>query len=222
MQQKTKKWLTVWAGAALIMGAVLVRAQNEAAQNPYRAFVKARFDAVAQQVNLSETQRKSIAAIIRQSVPQGRAIVQDGTLSKTQKQQKIKASREETRSRIAALLTPAQRQNVQTLFANREQRLSKVLDEVADELQLSEKQRAEAKPIVQDAIQQGRSIWQSAAGFPQKRAKLLQLHAATHEKLSSILTLEQMRKLDLMRQAARAEVVSRFASWGLPFGKMLL
>jgi Spy/CpxP family protein refolding chaperone len=219
MQKKTKMWLGAAIGAVVVMGTV-VRAQNRDANNPYRAAIKARFDALAKQVNLSEAQKKSIASIVREAMPQGRAIAQNKELSNAQKQQQMKALRATTRSKIAALLSPEQRQSAQKLFESRKQRVNGALQEIADELQLTEKQRAAAKPVIKDAVKQGRAIFQGADNFAQKRAKLMQLRAETHQKLASILTPEQMQKLDQIRDAVRSEASSRMGQSGLPIGRI--
>ncbi len=216
--QSKKKWLIALLGVAVVAGSVVVRAQNKDANNPYRAVVKARFEAMAKQINLSDAQKKSIAGLVCEAIPQGRAIAQNKELSSTQKQQKIKALRESTRGKITQLLTTEQRQTAQQLFASRETRMRATLNEVADELHLTNAQRAETKPIIEDAVQQGRAIFQDASGFAQKRAKLMELHAKTREKLASILTPEQMQKLDQMRAAVRAEAVSRIGKFGVALG----
>lgn len=215
MQRKTKMCLGVLSGVMVLIGTVVVRAQNRDAHNPYRAAVKARFEALDKQLNLSAAQKKSIAELVRAAMPQGRVIISNDKLSNEQKQQQIKALRDSTRSKMAQVLTADQRQKAQKLFESRRERIGTVLNDVADELQMTDKQRAEARPIIEDAIKQGRAIFYEASGFSQKRAKLMQLRATTHEKLASILTPEQMQKLHQMRDAVRAEIVSRIGQIGL-------
>ena len=216
MQRRSKVGLLGFLAVSVAVGALVVRAQNQAA-NPYRARVKARFEALAQQANLSDAQKKSIAALARQAMLQGQAIAQNNQLPNGQKQQKIKALRESTRVKMAALLTPAQRQNLQKLLASRQQPLQSVWEEVADDLQLTDEQRAEVKPIIEDALQKGHAIWADGSTLGQKRSSLVQLHAATREKLASILSPAQMQKLDQMRDAVRAEATTHFIQlrrWG--------
>ena len=197
---------------SVVTGALVVRAQNQT-DNPYRARVKARFEALSQQVNLSDAQKKSVAAMVRQSIMQGQYIAQDNQLSNTQKQQKIKALREGTRVKMVALLQPAQRQNLQKLLANRQQRMQAVWEEVADDLQLNNEQRAEAKPIIEDALLKSYTIGTDASTLRQKRSRLVQLHVDTREKLASVLSVTQMQKLDQMRDAVRAEAITRLIQW---------
>lgn len=209
MQSKTKKWLVVLVGVSVFAETVIVRAQENAAQNPYRARIKSDFEALSKQMNLSDAQRQSIGNILRATMPQGRAIAQDKTLSNAQKQQKIKALRAATRGKIAALLTTVQRQSAQKLFANRQQHLRDAFTQIADELQLTGAQRREAKPIVENALWQGCAILGEGHNFSQKRAKLLQLQKITRKKLAPVLTPEQMQKFDQIRDSARAEIFFR-------------
>lgn len=226
---KTKKWLLGAALATVALGAgqVTVRfvpaiawaKQAQSTGNPYRAAIKARLDALTAPVNLSPEQKQTIGRILREAFPKGRALAHDEKMTPVERRQKLAVLRETTRGRITQVLTPTQRTAAQKLFVGREQRVKQALGEVADELDLTDKQRVEARPIVESAFKQGRAIMQnSALSFPQKRAKLLQLKQSTQEKLASILTAEQMRKANQMRDAALTEIMSRAAQFGLPAG----
>lgn len=219
----SKKWMVAALGVAMTGGAVgRVEGRLRSAQaavaveapNPYRARVKAKFDALAGQFNLSDGQKKSIAAVLRESLAAGLAMRQDKSLTP----EKARALRDETRGKIAGLLTPEQTATAQKLFAQRKERVKNTLREIADELKMSEAQRNETRPILTEAATQARTILFDATTLPQKHAKLLQLRQTTREKLASILTPEQLGKLDQMRDAVRAELAARLRAFGLPGG----
>lgn len=215
MQSRTKVGVIALVGTIVVAGSIAVKAKNEKAANPYRAVVKARFDALVGQMNLSNAQKKSMSSVVGGALSQARTIAHDSALEGSQKQQKMRTLQQNTRERVTKILTPAQRNAAQKLFAERQQRASGVLNEIADELQLTSAQRAEAKPIIQDGIKQARAIWQDPPTFGEKRAQLMQLHQSTNEKLASILSPAQMQKLKQMQEAVRAEVVARATQWRL-------
>jgi Glu-tRNA(Gln) amidotransferase subunit E-like FAD-binding protein len=209
------KFVAVALGAVVLCGAAKVQvtprlAWAQQTGNPYRAKAKAKFDALAAQLNLSAVQKQSIARILADAFAQGNAISSDEKLSSAQKQAKLSALRAATREKIAALLSPSQRQSAQKLWNERQTRAANAFEEIADELKLSSAQREEVRPIVQNAFAQGRAIFHDASlSFPQKRAKLTQLRQSTREKLASILSAEQLAQLDQMRAVVQAEWMSR-------------
>ena len=226
----SKKWMVAALGVAMVGGAAgRVEWRPRSAQaaeakenaNPYRAVAKAKFDALAGQFNLSDGQRKSVGTVLGAAFLEGLALHEDAKLSPEQKRAKARALHSATREKIGKLLTPEQTATAQKLFAERKERVKDTLREIADELQLTEAQRGEVRPILTDAVAQARAIIFSATTLPQKRTRLVQLRQTTREKLASILTPEQLGKLDQMRDAVRAELAARLRALGLPAGPMV-
>jgi Spy/CpxP family protein refolding chaperone len=63
---------------------------------------------LAQELGLSAEQKEKIAPLLKQQEEKGQAIRKDESLSREQKMEQAKASREETQQAITALLTPEQ------------------------------------------------------------------------------------------------------------------
>lgn len=75
------------------------------------------------------------------------------------------------------------------------------MKKLADYLGLTDAQKAQMKPIIQSARQQGRAIKEDTSLTPEaKKAKLKDLHKSTMDQLKSILTPEQIAKLKALRQ----------------------
>lgn len=178
--------------------------------NPHSAKVHQLFDELAAKANLSEAQKLQIAAILRHAAPKAKAILEDTKLTQAQKQDQLQELRGATRDKVAQILTAEQRDKAAQLFANRRQIVREALQKVADELEMTTEQRQEARPILQNAFKEAGGIVHDAnLTFPQKRDKLMQLRLQTREKLNSILTAEQQKELDQIRDAVRSEIWSR-------------
>ena len=65
-------------------------------------------DTLAEELGLSAEQKAKVAPLLKQQEEQGQAIRKDESLSREQKMEKVKATREETQKAITALLTPEQ------------------------------------------------------------------------------------------------------------------
>lgn len=77
-------------------------------------------------------------------------------------------------------------------------RMAKILKE----LDLTDKQKAELKPILEDRRAQAKAIHEDAKLTPdQKREKMKELAKATHQKIAAILTPEQKVKLKELRKS---------------------
>jgi Spy/CpxP family protein refolding chaperone len=75
------------------------------------------------------------------------------------------------------------------------------LQHLSSELNLSDEQKKEIKPILQDEYKQLKSVSDDTSlSSDQKRAKAKDLHATYHSRISAILTPEQQQKLAAMKE----------------------
>ncbi|HEV2176228.1 MAG TPA: Spy/CpxP family protein refolding chaperone [Terriglobia bacterium] len=78
------------------------------------------------------------------------------------------------------------------------------LERMSKMLNLTDDQKSQIKPILEDTHQQMRSIHTDTSLSPQdKRAKMHSLMADMHAKIRAVLTEEQRAKLDQMQQRRR-------------------
>lgn len=74
---------------------------------------------------------------------------------------------------------------------------------MARKLQLTEEQKGQIKPILQDEFKQMKALREDTSlSREQKREKMQDIHNAAYEKIKPILTPEQQKKHDEMRRKA--------------------
>ncbi len=82
----------------------------------------------------------------------------------------------------------------------------KKMQKMADALGLTDAQKAQMKPILQSARQQGKAIHDNASLTPEaKKAQMKELRKSTMHQLKAILTPDQVAKMKAMRQQKKAE-----------------
>lgn len=75
------------------------------------------------------------------------------------------------------------------------------LQTLSSELNLTDEQKAQIKPILQDEVQQLKSVKDDASLSPdQKKAKVAEIRQSHKSQMSSILTPDQQKKLDSIKE----------------------
>jgi periplasmic protein CpxP/Spy len=75
------------------------------------------------------------------------------------------------------------------------------LQELSSELNLTDDQKSQLKPILQDEVQQLKAVHDDASLSPdQKKAKATEIRQSHKSQMSSILTPEQQKKLESIRE----------------------
>jgi Spy/CpxP family protein refolding chaperone len=78
------------------------------------------------------------------------------------------------------------------------------LQKLSSELNLTDDQKNQLKPILQDEIQQLKTVHEdSSLSADQKKEKMTEIRQASRSKMRSVLTPEQQTKLDSMKESAR-------------------
>ena len=76
------------------------------------------------------------------------------------------------------------------------------LQELSSELNLTEDQKTQLKPVLQSEVKQLKAVHDDTSLSPdQKEAKMKEIHAGAKGQISSILTPEQQQKLAAMKEA---------------------
>ena len=141
--------------------------------------------------NLGLTQeQKTQLHNLRTSMQDQIAIIKhDSSLSREQQQQQIEQLRQTTRAQMNAVFTPEQQQKLAQMKAARQARLG-----------LTEAQQTQLKSLFSGARQQRESVLNNASlSSAQKQTQLQQIRQNTQTQLSSILTPEQLQKMQHMR-----------------------
>ena len=127
---------------------------------------------------------------LRTSMQDQIAIIKhDSTLSQERQQQQIQQLRQTTRAQMNAVFTPAQQQKFAEMKAARQARLG-----------LTEAQQTQLKSLFSGARQQREAVLNNASlSSAQKQTQLQQIRQSTQTQLSSILTPEQLQKMQHTR-----------------------
>jgi periplasmic protein CpxP/Spy len=95
---------------------------------------------------------------------------------------------------------------------HREGRRAEFLERIEQKLDLTDAQKAQIKPILQDARKQVQALRQDTTlTREQKHEKIEAIHQQVTDKLKGILTPEQMEKLHKLREEARERFQQRRA-----------
>jgi len=79
------------------------------------------------------------------------------------------------------------------------------LQQVSSELNLTDDQKTQIKPILQNEFQQLKAVKNDTSLSPdQQKAKAQEIHASAKSQISSVLTPEQQKKLATMREEGEA------------------
>lgn len=209
----TRKAAKIAAVGAAALSAFAIWGRAPIARAVDTAVSYSRLSATLQQVkaelNLTDQQQTKIQIIIREAVPQGVAIHDSMSLSPEQKRSRLQQLKTTTRKRIEHVLTPAQRRKAQALFTSAKPRVQARLQQVSQELQLTNSQKAKVQPILASAFKKGLAIKDDMdLTLAQKYTRAQQLRVETRQQLSSILTPVQMKKLDGIIETAQKDVVA--------------
>jgi len=80
---------------------------------------RARLNWLTQELNLTDAQRGQLAPILEGEVQQMRSVLDNSSLSETERQSKLRQIRETNRPKIRAVLTPEQQKKLAEMMAQR-------------------------------------------------------------------------------------------------------
>ena len=103
-----------------------------------------------------------------------------------------------------ALAAPLLSTPAQAAHGAHGQKAGKRLQKLADELNLTDAQKAQLKPVLQNARQQTKALKDDATLSPEDRqAKLKALRKSTRQQTMAVLSPDQQAKLKSIRKAKR-------------------
>jgi Spy/CpxP family protein refolding chaperone len=146
---------------------------------------------LSRRFDLTEAQKQQVRPLLQDALQQARSIHQDTLLTPDQKMAKMRELHQGLRGKIEAILTPEQRamKGVKhhglrprwQAAMNPQQRLA-ILDQ---RVKLTDDQKAKLLPIFEQEKQQ----------LQTETAKMREIHRATQQQVSSVLTPEQQQQL---------------------------
>jgi len=146
---------------------------------------------------LTQEQKNQLMDMRMNAHDQAAIIRNDQTLTPEQKQAKLKDLRASTHQQMKTVLTPEQ----QAALANRR---TAAKERFAAKLGLTVDQQSKMKALFESTHQQRQTVLQNASlNNDQKMAQLKQIRQTTKAQLATILTPDQMTKMEQMRKGHR-------------------
>jgi len=163
------------------------------------AALRERMQESARELDLTPAQKEKLQTIVRERMEKLRDLRQDNSLSPQEKREKFQAAREEITAEVKKVLTPEQfekwkAKQGQPAAAGAERPLAK-LEGAIKELNLTDEQKEQLKPLYQEQMEKLRDLYQdNSLSMAGKLEKLKALHKEIAPKLKQVLDAEQFAK----------------------------
>jgi periplasmic protein CpxP/Spy len=179
------------------------------------AAVRERMQDAARELNLTPEQKEKLQTIVRERMEKLRELRQDTSLSQQDKMEKLKATREEIMAEVKKVLTPEQFEKwkaKQGQIAPGASGPLARLHEAINDLNLTDAQKEQLKPLYQEQMDKLRELQQDTSlSMTEKLDKLKALHLEVAPKLKKVLDADQYAKwekgvnqwLDQLKQRLR-------------------
>lgn len=226
MIMKPSALVALAAVASLIHVQPLARAAETNAPAPAAAGgaagLRERMQETAKELNLTEEQKQKLQAILREKLEKLRGLKDDTSLTREEKMEKIKAVREEITSEVKNILTPDQfdkwkaKQGLllgaPAAASNRSAAPVARLQEAIKELNLTDTQKEQLKPLYEEQMGKLRDLRQDGTmSMAEKLEKLQSLQQEIGPKLKKVLDAEQYSKWEKDAKQWMEELKKRFA-----------
>jgi Spy/CpxP family protein refolding chaperone len=164
------------------------------------AALRERMQETARELNLTPEQTAKLQSIVRERTQKLRDLRQDNSLSPEEKRQKLAAARAEIVSEVKKVLTPEQFEKWkarQGQTAGGAIRPLARLQEAINDLNLTDEQKEQLKPLYQAQMEKLRDLYQDASlSMAEKLDKLKVLRQEAAPKLMKVLNADQYAKLE--------------------------
>lgn len=182
------------------------------ANSEKRPRVQQRLDALSEKLGLTDKQKADVREIIGDEFKQMGDVIKDESLSKEQRQEKMSDIRMAGRAEIEKILTPEQKAKFaqmkeeakETMREKAQGRVDMRLNRLGEKLSLSDKQKADIKPIIEDEFKKmGDVMKDQSLTRDQRQAKITEIREAGREQINKILTDEQKAKFAEMQKETK-------------------
>jgi Spy/CpxP family protein refolding chaperone len=160
--------------------------------------MRERMQETARELNLTDEQKEKLQTIIRGQAEKLRELRQDTSLSQPEKAEKFKAIREDIIAEVKKVLSPEQFEKWQ---AKQGQTAGGAggplarLQEAIKDLNLTDTQKEQLKPLYQEQMEKLRDLHQDTSlSIPEKLEKLKAMNKEIAPKLKQVLDAEQFAK----------------------------
>lgn len=160
-------------------------------------------------MDLTEAQKSELQANRQEMKAKMEAIEKDASLTQAQKSEQKQALKKDIKSQNKQILTPEQQAKMQAAKKARheQKRDRKRLADMKDELSLSDEQVTQLKALDISQHAKMKAIRNNSKMDQAEKTKQMEaLRKSTHERQRSILSREQVKKLEEMRKGKRRQI----------------
>jgi Spy/CpxP family protein refolding chaperone len=181
------------------------KSQPKGGPGQSRERVKERMDNLSKELNLTKEQQEKIGPIFENEMKEMRTVKEDSSLTPEQKREKVKAIHQTTRENINKILTPDQQKKFAEMKEdtreNRQGMVEKRIEMMSENLNLTEQQKKDIKPIIENEMKEMRTVREDSSLTPeQRREKTKAIRQTTKEAINKILTPDQQKKYAEMEE----------------------
>ena len=185
--------------------------------------LRERMQETAKELNLTDEQKQKLQDILREKLEKLRGLKDDTSLTREEKMEKVKAVREEITSEVKNILTPDQfdkwkaKQGLllggpAAAASGRSAAPVARLQEAIKELNLTDMQKEQLKPLYEEQMGKLRDLRQDGTmSMAEKLQKLQALQQEIGPKLKKVLDAEQYSKWEKDAKQWMEELKKRFA-----------
>ena len=164
-----------------------------------QGFAEKNIERISEELGLTDKQKKAITPIIENETKDLLAVMGDKSLNRKQKLEKIDVILQATKDRLSKILTPEQQKKYDKIkmdiHEGKQDFAERHIERMSEELGLTDKQKKDITPIIQSEMNDMRAVTSDKSlSKEQKMKKIDVIRQATRERLSKILTPEQMKK----------------------------
>lgn len=160
---------------------------------------------LAQKLQLSEEQQQKMKAIHQEFATKAKTLKNDDNITRGEFKTRMKALHEQKKNEVNALLTKEQQQQLKELKKSKhKEKATARLNRLTKELQLTKEQQASVQLKQKEIQSQIRNIRENnSLAENSKKEQLKQLHKQQKDYLKSLLTAEQIQKLESLKRAKK-------------------
>jgi Spy/CpxP family protein refolding chaperone len=196
------------AGALSWQPQTLCAAQDKPAAGQRLEQFRERMQDTMKELNLTDEQREKLKPIWREQMQEMRELWQDQNLSRQEKLEKFKAVQAEMQPKLKEILTAEQWEKWQKQRGTQDRA---GLQDALKDLNLTDEQKEELKPLWQEQAEKVRELRQDKSLSPQeKMAKVKAIQEEMEPKLKQVLTGEQFEKWQKQRERMREQARDRW------------
>jgi len=206
MQMKLKFGMAVWALAAAV-----IWSQAGFAQGPQRRWGFSPDQAVqrlAEQLDFTDQQKSTLQSYFEDQRSQMQVLRNDSSLTREQREQRMREIGEQTRAKVQSILTVEQQQRAEELRnearQSRQERGQERLERTARLLDLTPDQNTQMQSYLEDHRTQLQALRSDSTRTPeQRREQARAIHEQTQSNIRSLLDPTQQQKFDDLRASQR-------------------